>query len=148
MLVYGESSHQLDEKGRINIPRKFQPLFERGGFLTRAFNGQSLVFFSYEKWEDIQQRLTAIEFTELAADDVARYLSCGTEVRLDGQGRLSVPPNLRRRARLDKDVTLVAMGQSIEIWDNAVWEAYNDEKLTPTVMRQALQAISPRRSTE
>lgn len=145
MRVYGESDHQLDDKGRINIPRRFQGLFEHGGFLTRAFNGLSLVFYAYDAWEEVQQRLGAIEFTELAADDVARYLSCGTDVSLDGQGRLSIPPNLRRRAKLEKDVTLIGMGNKIEIWDTQTWAAYDAERLTPATMGQALTAISPKR---
>jgi len=146
MRVYGESDHQIDDKGRINIPRKFQPLFEHGGFLTRAFNGRSLVFWSFEAWDEVQQRLGTIEFTELAADDVARYLSCGTEVRLDGQGRMSIPPNLRRRAKLDKDVTLLAMGNKLEVWDSQTWQEYDEQRLTPVAMGQALNDISPRRA--
>ncbi|HEY3377528.1 MAG TPA: hypothetical protein VGL77_08540 [Armatimonadota bacterium] len=139
--VYGESSHQLDEKGRINIPRKFQVLFLQGGFLTRAFNGQSLVFWAQDAWAAVQERLGNIEFTEVAADDVARYLSCGTEVQLDGQGRLSIPPNLRRRTKLDKDVTLLAMGDKIEIWDTQTWLDYDAERLTPSAMGQALSDL-------
>lgn len=142
MRVYGESDHQLDDKGRVNIPRKFQPLFERGGFLTRAFNGKSLVFYSYEAWENVQQFLSGITFTQQSGDNVARYLSCGTEIRLDGQGRLSIPPTLRRRASLDKDVTLLAMGDKIEIWDSQTWFDYDQQNLTPDTMGIALQQIS------
>lgn len=145
MRVHGEFDHQIDDKGRINIPRKLQPLFEHGGFLTRAFNGQSLVFYSHEAWEEVQDRLASIEFTELAADDVARYLSCGTDVKLDGQGRLSVPPNLRRRAKLDRDVTLIGLGNKIEIWDTQIWYAYDEERLTPDTMGKALSELSPRK---
>lgn len=143
--VYGESDHQLDDKGRINIPRKFQVLFQHGGFLTRAFNGQSLIFYSYEAWQQIQQLLEDIPFTEQAADDVARCISCGTEVQIDGQGRLSIPPNLRRRAKLDKEVTLLAMGNRLEIWDAKTWQDYDQERLTPAAMEHALHEISPRR---
>jgi MraZ protein len=142
MRVYGESDHQLDDKGRINIPRKFQPLFEHGGFLTRAFNGKSLVFYSYEAWEGILQFLSTLRFTEQSGDNVARYISCGTEVRLDGQGRLSITPTLRRRAGLDKDLTLLAMGDKIEIWDTETWFAYDQEHLTPDTMGIALEKIS------
>ncbi|HEX2948230.1 MAG TPA: hypothetical protein VHV83_01445 [Armatimonadota bacterium] len=142
MRVYGESDHQLDDKGRINIPRKFQQLFEHGGFLTRAFNGKSLVFYSFEAWEEIQQYLSTLTFTEQSGDNVARYLSCGTEVRLDGQGRLSISPTLRRRASLEKDITLLAMGDKIEIWDTNTWLEYDQQNLTPETMGIALEKIS------
>lgn len=146
MRVYGESEHQLDDKGRVNIPRKFQSLFERGGFLTRAFNGQSLVFFSFEAWEEVQKILSSITFTEQSGDDVARYLSCGTEIKLDGQGRLSIPPTLRRRAGLEKDLTLIAMGDKVEIWNTQTWAAYDQENLTPGTMGKALEKIGQQKA--
>jgi len=144
MRVYGESDHQIDDKGRINIPKRFQGLFEHGGFLTRAFNGRSLVFYSYDAWEEVQQRLASIDFTQQAADDIARYLSCGTEARLDGQGRLSIPPNLRRRGSLVKDVTLIGMGDKVEVWDTDTWYAYDEANLTPQAMGNALHEIGSR----
>lgn len=147
MRVYGESDHQIDDKGRINIPRKFQPLFEHGGFLTRAFNGKSLTFYSYDAWEEVQQFLSTLTFTDQSGDHIARYLSCGTEVRLDGQGRLSIPPTLRRRANLDKDATLLAMGDKIEIWDSQTWFAYDQEFLTPDTMGIALEKMNAPRPT-
>lgn len=144
MRIYGESDNPLDDKGRINIPKKFQDMFEGGGFLTRAFNGQSLVFYSQEAWEGVQQFLSALTFTELAGDNVARYISCGTEVRLDGQGRLSIPPTLRRRANLEKEVTLLAMGDKMEIWDTETWLGFDQENLTPESMGNDLKTISAR----
>ncbi|MHB9025635.1 MAG: division/cell wall cluster transcriptional repressor MraZ [Armatimonadota bacterium] len=146
IYVRGESTHQIDDKGRINIPRKCQVLFHHGGFLTRAFNGHSLVFWAQEAWDVVQEILAGIDFTEVAADDVARYLSCGTEVQLDGQGRLSIPPNLRRRAKLEKDVTLLAMGDKIEIWDTQTWLDYDAERLTPSAMETALGELKRRDS--
>lgn len=146
MRVYGESDHQLDDKGRINIPRKFQPLFAQAGFLTRAFNGASLVFYSCEAWEGIQQLLASLQFTEQSGDNVARFLSCGTEVTLDGQGRLSIPPTLRRRANLDKEVTLIAIGDKMEIWDSQTWLEFDQQHLTPATMGVALERISAQKA--
>ncbi|MHB9131285.1 MAG: division/cell wall cluster transcriptional repressor MraZ [Armatimonadota bacterium] len=155
-MLYGESDHQIDEKGRIFIPRRFHAEFEHGGFLTRAFNGFSLVCFPHAEWEGFQQRLTAIKSrlaeqdaaqylkAELASDDLTRFLSCGVPITLDGQGRLAIPPNLRRRAGLEKDVTLIGMGDRFEIWDTQNWLAYDEAHLKPTAMGQALSELSMR----
>jgi MraZ protein len=143
--VYGESDHQIDDKGRINIPRKFQPLFEHSGFLTRAFNGKSLIFYSDEAWSEIQQFLDTLGFSEQSGVDIARFLSCGTEVSLDGQGRLSIPPTLRRRANLEKDITLIAFGNQMEIWDSQTWMKFDEEHLTPEAMGSALENINAQR---
>lgn len=154
MRVFGEIDIKIDDKGRINVPQRFSMLFGEGGFLTRAFNGHSLVFFPMQTWMAFQDRmqsstarlsdLDAAQYfkAELAADDLQRFLSCGTQVpQLDGQNRLAIPPNLRRRAKLDGDVTLLALGDRLEIWDTATWLAYDAERLTPTAIGQAMSEL-------
>lgn len=140
--VYGESYHTLDDKYRINIPQKLRALFAHGGFLTRAFNGKSLIFYSYLAWENIQEFLSTMTFPEQSGLDVERFISCGSEIMLDGQGRLSVPPALRTRANLEKDITLIALGNKIEIWDSATWREYDEARLTPEAIGAALERIS------
>lgn len=146
MRVYGESEHQIDDKGRLNVPKRFHPLFERSAFLTRSFDGMCLVVWSYEPWEEMQELLDAIPFTERAADIVERCISCGSEVSLDGQGRLTIPPNLRRRANLTDEVTLIARGRRMEIWDSAAWRQYDEANITSDTVEQALREINARLS--
>ncbi len=155
MDACGESRHQLDDKYRLNVPRRFLSLFDHGGFLTRAYNGRSLVFYPIKVWFALQERLQGIKEklieqdpalflkAELATDSVTRFLNCGQDVTLDGQGRLSLPQSLRERAKLSKEVTLIGMGDRIEIWDTATWEAYNEE-LDPAAMGEALSTLSQR----
>lgn len=146
MAIYGESENQLDEKGRISVPRKFQPLFAEGGFLTRDFEDQCLTFYPKASWGEIQAILNGLPFSEKGAKPVARRLSSGTEIQLDGQGRLSIPPTLRRHANLDKACTLLALGNKLEIWDTETYRAYDQNSLTSDIMEQALSAINARLS--
>jgi len=154
-MAYGESKHQLDDKYRLNIPRRFLHLFEHGGFLTRAYNGRSLVYYPITVWTELQKQLGSVKErliaqdpalflkAELATDTLTRFLSCGQDVSLDGQGRLTLPQSLRERAKLTKDVTLIGMGDRIEIWDTAIWEEY-DRGLDPAAMGELLSTLSQR----
>ena len=45
-----------------------------------------------------------------------------SEGSFDKQGRVLVPPSLRKAAGLEKDVVLVGVQDRIEIWDKALWE--------------------------
>jgi len=155
--VYGEAQNQLDAKGRVIVPRRFVSLLADGGFLTRAFNEKSLIFYPTPIWEAFQQRLEDIN-TRIADQDPAfflkaeratgnmnRFLNCGVEVNeLDGQNRLVIPPNLRHWADLKKDVTFIGMGDKIEIWDTEIWHAYNAEQLTIEELDKSMSALSMR----
>ena len=45
-----------------------------------------------------------------------------TELELDAQGRVLLPPNLREFAQLKHDAMLVGQGDRFELWDEALWE--------------------------
>ena len=52
-------------------------------------------------------------------------LSLRTESALDGVGRILLPPDSRKDAGLEKDVTLVGGGLPMfEVWDRARFEEY------------------------
>jgi len=155
--VFGEAQNQLDDKGRLNIPRRFQPLFCQGGYLTRAFNGQSLVFYPTPIWSQLQQRLKELKQrmvdqdpalfmkAEMITGNMTRFLSCGTKIDdLDGQHRLTIPPALRPWGHLKKDVTLIGMGDTIELWDTEIWLAYNNEQLSVAALEKSMSALSVR----
>ena len=155
--VFGEAQNQLDDKGRLNVPRRFQPLFCQGGFLTRAFNGKSLVFYPTTIWNEFQQRLKDIKKrvadqdpayflkAELITGNMNRFLSCGVQIaELDGQNRLTVPPTLRHWANVKKEVTMIGMGDTIEFWDTESWHAYNEEHLSIEELEKSMSALSMR----
>ncbi len=45
-----------------------------------------------------------------------------TEVNLDNNGRLLLPPLLRTYAEIDKQIMLVGQGKKFEIWSKTMWE--------------------------
>ena len=139
-LVVTQSSHQIDEKGRINIGRKYLPLFEHGGFITRAFHNKSLVFYPSEVWNKMVNDLLQNETLDPDREDVMFYLSAGSEIKLDGQNRLSIPQDLRQRMGLEKEITLVALGTKLEIWDSENWRE-RDSSLTADVINSKLATI-------
>ena len=138
LRIFGESSHQIDDAGRINIPKKQQPFFGQGGFLTRGINGKCLVFWSRDEWEELQGWLDSLKTTQLPAYQVKRYLYSGMEIELDKQGRLTVSQALRDFAELKKEIVLLGTGDQVEIWGKETWEAYNQEFLTPDTVAQAM----------
>jgi len=52
-----------------------------------------------------------------------------TDLEMDGQGRILVPPALREFAGLQKQIMLIGQGNKFEIWDEATWNAKRAEWL-------------------
>jgi MraZ protein len=53
-----------------------------------------------------------------------------TEVELDGNGRILLPPPLREFAGLDKTVVMIGQGNKFEIWDETQWNTRRAEWLS------------------
>lgn len=66
------------------------------------------------------------------------FFGSASEGTFDKQGRVLVPPPLRKTANLEKDVVLVGVQDHVEIWDKARWE---DESI---VSEGELDAIAER----
>ena len=47
---------------------------------------------------------------------------------LDKQGRLRIPPELSQWAALESEMVLVGVGDHVEAWDTAKWNAYTNER--------------------
>jgi MraZ protein len=61
--------------------------------------------------------------------DYQRILASGASNETpDRQGRITVPPDLRSYAGLDKDCVVVGAIDRVEVWNPAAWEQYSAEK--------------------
>ncbi len=66
------------------------------------------------------------------------FFGSASEGSFDKQGRVLVPPSLRKAAHLEKDVVLVGVQDRVEIWDRALWEERSQ------VSEEDLDAIAER----
>ena len=60
---------------------------------------------------------------------------------LDSQGRIVVPPKLRKYAKLDKDVVIIGVSDRAEIWAAETWNAQEEEEMTPEKMSACMEAL-------
>jgi MraZ protein len=118
----GKYEHSLDTKGRIILPAKFRPDFERGGYLTQHREGCLALWTPGE----FQRQLQAMQ-QQAAAGSTARnrarvWSASSHEVEIDRQGRMAIPARLRGFALLEADVLVHGAIDRIELWNPAVWE--------------------------
>ena len=127
-MFSGTHTPKLDEKGRLFLPAKFRDEMREGLVITR---GQ-------ERALDIRTRADFAVFTEKFKN--ASQTDAGTraygrmlfalasEQVPDKQGRVTITPELRQYAGLERDAVVIGVYDRIEVWEPAAWTAYTADQ--------------------
>lgn len=118
-MLLGTYNYVIDEKGRINFPAKFRE--EMGEtFPVTLWLDNCLVAFPENEWQRVYERLQ--QGSMVRGRDVPRFLyASAITASPDKQGRIVLPAALRAHAHLEKDVTIIGVGNHAEIWDTEAW---------------------------
>lgn len=127
-MFRGINAIALDDKGRIAIPARYRDLIadEAGGILVVTIDTEDrcLLLYPYPQWEQIEQKLEALPSFNPVSRRIQRLLiGHATEIEMDRNGRILLPPLLREHAGLGQMVMLVGQGKKFEIWGETQWEA-------------------------
>ena len=124
-MFLGRFSHNLDAKGRLAIPAKFRGALADGLVVTRGID-RCLAVYPLSAWQALAAKIDALSTADADARQFKRIVFAeAVDGTLDGQGRIVVPPELRRYAGIEREVFVVGVNTSLEIWDAARWEALN-----------------------
>ncbi|HEY5578334.1 MAG TPA: division/cell wall cluster transcriptional repressor MraZ [Acidimicrobiia bacterium] len=126
-MFLGEHQHTLDEKGRVVLPAKFREGLADGLVVTKG-QDRCLYVFPIERWDEEVSRVNALPRTDRRARNFARAFFAGANQQApDRQGRVTIPPNLRAYAGLDREVMVLGGGDRVEIWDVGTWNDFRPE---------------------
>jgi MraZ protein len=126
-MFLGTYTPKLDDKGRLTLPAKFRDALA-GGLMVTKGQDHCLYVFPRAEFEDMARKVAAASFTNASVRAYQRYLFAGTdEQRPDGQGRVSIAPELRRYADLSKECVVIGAITRLEIWAAPAWERYLEE---------------------
>lgn len=135
----GEYQHNIDAKGRMIFPVRLREALGEGAVIFRGMD-HCLTVFSAEQWETLQNKVNALPIS--VGRDVRRFYAANYELEPDAQGRIVVPPILRKYANLEKEVTIIGMMDRVEIWNRSAWEKYNEElDQKPDSLAAAMDAL-------
>ena len=124
----GTYTPRLDEKGRLILPAKFRGQLSTGLVMTRG-QERCLFLLPMDEFRRYHGQLAQAPVTSKQARDYLRvFLSGASDELPDKQGRISIPPVLRKYAGLDRDVAVIGAGTRVEIWDLTAWETYLAEQ--------------------
>jgi MraZ protein len=126
-MFRGRFNHTIDPKGRLSIPASFRNhLAQYEGDLVVVPNQHCLEIYPLDEWRRIEEKIHGQSLFKPEVRDLGRlYISRARDVALDGVGRILLPPDSRKDAGLEKDVTLVGGGLPMfEVWDRTRFEEY------------------------
>ena len=124
-MFLGTYTPKLDEKGRFFLPAKFREELDEGLVITRG-QEHCLAVYPMSTFVEMTREIAKGSVSVKKVRDYQRMLAAGaSDTAADKQGRVMVPPMLRRYAGLGKEIVIVGAITRLEIWDAAKWEEYS-----------------------
>jgi MraZ protein len=145
-MFRGSALAKVDDKGRLKIPTDFRRVLEErygAELFVTSIHGDAALLYPLPVWEELEGRLAAVPSTDRAKSRFLERVSYfGQQVRLDGQGRLVIPPILRESAGIsaDTDVVVSARLDHLVVW--------NHERFTRRLSEQPFTEEDQRELTE
>jgi len=118
MLFLGTYEYSMDERGRVPIPPRFRDAFLTGIILTQGAPDPCIRAYPVGGFEEQATLYTKDPITKRSGRMLRRsFFSGAYPAEVDRQGRVLIPPPLRRFANLASQVIVIGIGEGMEIWD-------------------------------
>ena len=144
MAVFvGEFDQTIDAKHRLAIPASLREQVDASqdgtGFFLVLGPDRHLWLYPDQHYRRLLQPLQKNPFPSRKAKRVELLFALARVVRPDSQGRVVLPEKSMERATISEQVTLVGMGDHIELWPSQEWERHVQEAL-PSYSEDLLEA--------
>ena len=125
-MFKGEYNFNLDDKGRVIIPAKMREALGREFVMVKGFE-HCLSLYAAADWELREKELLRQSADRAEARAFIRiYLAGAADMELDKQGRVVLPNAYREYASLEREITIIGAGSSVEIWSTRKWQEYKE----------------------
>lgn len=134
----GTYEHSVDAKGRLFIPSRLREELGVSFYLAAGIDA-CLAVYPQETWQRFTEKFSSMPMS--ATKSMRRLFANAAKCELDSQGRIVIPPKLRKYAALDKDVVIIGVNDRAEIWSAEAWNAQEEEEMTPEQMSACMEAL-------
>lgn len=142
--------NKVDRKGRVSVPAPFRAALETtqteeaqaggpaGLVLFRSHSHVCLEGFSMTTMQELSDRLDHFDLFSSEQDDLATAIfGAASQLHIDGDGRVILPPDLVSYAGLEEQAVFVGMGRKFQIWNPRSYEE-RQEQARKSVQEQGL----------
>lgn len=129
MPITGKHRRTIDAKGRLIVPSRMRDELGTDRVVLVVWPDGCIAMWTEERWEELTQQLLSQPKSNPDARRVARALGASAHTDgIDRQGRITIPPDLRDYAGIDRDVMVVGALDHAELWSLERWEASQAEE--------------------
>ena len=128
-MFRGNFEHVVDDKGRVAIPARFREalsgLHEERLVVTKFGHRGRRCLDAYPlgTWRRFERRiLSKNRFHQRVIAFSNYYVGGAQECQLDGQGRILIPDDLRKYARLGRAAMFAGDIDKFRIWNTETWQ--------------------------
>lgn len=127
-MFSGTHTPKLDEKGRLFLPAKFREATKEGLVITRG-QERALDIRTKADFDVFAEKFKNASQTDGRLRAYGRMLfALASEQVPDKQGRITVTPELRQYAGLDREAVVIGVYDRIEVWEPGSWNRYTADQ--------------------
>lgn len=129
-MFQGTSLISLDAKGRLSMPARHREslvLSCQGEVtLTRHPDGCVLIY-PRAAWLKLRDSLVKLPYSARVLQRIV--LGSAVDLKADSVGRFLIPSDLRSLCGLEREVTLIGLGDHFELWDQTKYAEFEAREL-------------------
>ena len=129
VMYFGNYEHNLDDKGRLLIPRKLKEGLSEGSnlYIMKGFDG-CLSVYNESEFNRLLEECNKLSFNKKNARTYLRLvLSSVVQLSLDKVGRIQIPLQTLNNYQIGRQVMIIGVGDHFEIWDLNKFRQYQTE---------------------
>ena len=128
-LFLSTFTNKVDSKGRVSVPAQFRVSLVNENYSTmvvyESFINQCIEGCDIERIKKISESIDNLEpFSEERDAFATAVLGGSVQLSIDGDGRIILPENLLKTAKIKDNAVFVGKGSTFEIWEPKSFSVY------------------------
>ncbi len=130
-MLRGRHAATVDAKGRLKMPTAFKTIVEEKygpDFYVTSLTGEYVRIYPFPEWRRIEEKLAALpSMNKSKRKFLDRTNYWGQAARMDSQGRILVPSQLRESAVMRGEVAVLGYLDHLDVWSPERFDRYLEE---------------------
>lgn len=131
-LFLSTFTNKVDAKGRVSVPSQFRASLVSDNFASmvvyESFINDCVEGCDLERIKKISESIDNLDpYSEERDAFATAVLGGSVQLSIDGDGRVILPENLLKKAKIKDLAVFVGKGSTFEIWEPKRFEEYMDQ---------------------